>query len=93
MCGFRTKCALASAVPRRGSGRAKEHGRASCGSSNPNRPTSLVPYVRNGMQLSAWYYRTPIPYANTKTMALHLQEVSQAIPPGRRALAILDQAV
>jgi transposase len=61
MCGFRTKCALASAVPRRGSGRAKEHGRASCGSSNPNRPISLVPCARNGMRLSAWYCRTPIP--------------------------------
>jgi len=61
MCGFRTKCALASAVPRRGSGRAKEQGRESCGSSNPNRPISLVPCARNGMRLSAWYCRMPIP--------------------------------
>lgn len=33
-----------------------------------------------------------LPYANTQTMALHLQEISQAVPPGRHALLILDQA-
>ena len=33
-----------------------------------------------------------LPFANTKTMALHLQEISQAVPPGRHALVILDQA-
>jgi transposase len=33
-----------------------------------------------------------LPYANTKAMGLHLQEISQAIPPGRQALVILDQA-
>lgn len=32
------------------------------------------------------------PFANTKTMALHLQEISQAVPPGRHVLLILDQA-
>jgi transposase len=33
-----------------------------------------------------------LPSANTKTMALHLQEISQAVPPGRHAVLILDQA-
>ena len=33
-----------------------------------------------------------LPYANTKTMALHLQEISQAVPSGRRAVLILSQA-
>jgi len=29
-----------------------------------------------------------LPFANTKTMALHLQEISQAVPPGRHAVLI-----
>ena len=33
-----------------------------------------------------------LPYANTKTMALHLQEISQVVPAGRHAVLILDQA-
>jgi transposase len=33
-----------------------------------------------------------LPYANTQTMALHLDEISQAIPAGRHALLVLDQA-
>jgi len=33
-----------------------------------------------------------LPYANTQTMALHLEAVSQAVPPGRHALLVLDQA-
>ena len=33
-----------------------------------------------------------LPYVNTKTMALHLQEISEAVPPGRHAVLILDQA-
>jgi transposase len=33
-----------------------------------------------------------LPYANTKTMALHLQEISQAVAPGRHAVLLLDQA-
>jgi transposase len=33
-----------------------------------------------------------VPSVNTKTMALHLQEISQAVPPGRHAVLILDQA-
>ena len=33
-----------------------------------------------------------LPFANTNTMALHLQKISQAVPPGRHALVILDQA-
>src|SRR6476660_5835143 len=31
-----------------------------------------------------------LPFANTQTMALHLQAVSQAVPPDRHA--VLDQA-
>jgi hypothetical protein len=30
--------------------------------------------------------------ANTRTMALHLEAVSQAVPPGRHAVLVLDQA-
>jgi transposase len=33
-----------------------------------------------------------LPYANTQTMALHLEAVSQAEPPGRHAVLVLDQA-
>jgi hypothetical protein len=33
-----------------------------------------------------------LPYANTKTMALHLEAFSLAIPPGRHAVLVLDQA-
>ena len=33
-----------------------------------------------------------LPYANTQTMALHLEAVSQAVPPGRHAVLVLDQA-
>jgi transposase len=33
-----------------------------------------------------------LPYANTKTMALHLEAISQAIPAGRHAVLLLDQA-
>jgi transposase len=33
-----------------------------------------------------------LPFANTQTMALHLEAISQAVPPGRHALLILDQA-
>lgn len=33
-----------------------------------------------------------LPYINTKTVALHLLEISWAIPPGRHPLVILDQA-
>ena len=33
-----------------------------------------------------------LPFANTQTMALHLHAISQAVPPGRHALLILDQA-
>jgi transposase len=33
-----------------------------------------------------------LPYANTKTMALHLEAVSQAIPAGRHAVLVLDRA-
>ena len=33
-----------------------------------------------------------LPYANTQTMALHLQAISLAVPPGRHALLVLDQA-
>jgi hypothetical protein len=33
-----------------------------------------------------------LPYANTQTMALHLEAISQAIPAGRHALLVLDQA-
>jgi transposase len=31
-------------------------------------------------------------YANTNMMALHLEEISLAIPPGHHALLVLDQA-
>ena len=33
-----------------------------------------------------------LPFANTQTMALHLEAVSQAVPPGRHAVLVLDQA-
>jgi transposase len=33
-----------------------------------------------------------LPYVNTNMMALHLQEISQAVPAGRHALLVLDQA-
>ena len=33
-----------------------------------------------------------LPFANTRTMALHLEAVSQAVPPGRHAALVLDQA-
>lgn len=33
-----------------------------------------------------------LPFANTQTMALHLEAVSLAVPPGRPALLILGQA-
>ena len=33
-----------------------------------------------------------LPFANTQTMALHLEAISQAVPPGRHALLVLDQA-
>jgi transposase len=33
-----------------------------------------------------------LPYANTKTMALRLEAVSHAIPAGRHAVMVLDQA-
>ena len=33
-----------------------------------------------------------LPFANTQTMALHLEAVSQAVPPGRHAVLMLDQA-
>ena len=33
-----------------------------------------------------------LPFANTQTMALHLEAVSQAIPPGRHAILVLDKA-
>jgi hypothetical protein len=33
-----------------------------------------------------------LPFANTQSMALHLDANSQAVPPGRHALLILDQA-
>lgn len=31
-------------------------------------------------------------FANTQTMALHLKAISQAVPPGRHAVLVLDQA-
>jgi transposase len=33
-----------------------------------------------------------LPFANTQTMALHLEAISLAVPPGRHAVLILDQA-
>jgi transposase len=33
-----------------------------------------------------------LPFANTQTMALHLEAVSQAVPSGRHAVLVLDQA-
>ena len=33
-----------------------------------------------------------LPFASTQTMALHLEAISLAVPPGRHALLILDQA-
>ena len=33
-----------------------------------------------------------LPFANTQTMALHLEAISLAVLPGRHALLILDQA-
>jgi len=33
-----------------------------------------------------------LPFANTQTMALHLEAVSQAVLPGRHAVLVLDQA-
>jgi transposase len=33
-----------------------------------------------------------LPFANTQTMALHLEAISLAVPPGRHALLILDKA-
>ena len=33
-----------------------------------------------------------LPYANTNMMALHLQEISRAIPAGHHAVLVLDQA-
>lgn len=33
-----------------------------------------------------------LPFANTQTMALHLEAISQAVPPGRHAVVVLDQA-
>jgi hypothetical protein len=32
-----------------------------------------------------------LPYANTQTMALHLEAISQAVPPGRHAVLALNQ--
>lgn len=40
-----------------------------------------------GLPQWAWCYR-----ANTQTMALHLQAISLAVPSGRHALLVLDQA-
>ncbi|MBK4735511.1 transposase [Noviherbaspirillum pedocola] len=33
-----------------------------------------------------------LPYANTNRMALHLEEIRLAIPPGHHALVVFDQA-
>ena len=33
-----------------------------------------------------------LPFANTQTMALHLEAISLAVPPDQHALLILDQA-
>jgi transposase len=33
-----------------------------------------------------------LPFANTQTMAFHLEAISLAVPPGRHAVLILDQA-
>jgi transposase len=33
-----------------------------------------------------------LPFANTQTMALHLEAISLAVPPGRHAVVVLDQA-
>ncbi len=33
-----------------------------------------------------------LPFANTQTMALHLEAISLAVPPGRHAVLVLDQA-
>lgn len=33
-----------------------------------------------------------LPFCNTKAMALHLEEISQAVAPGAHAVVLLDQA-
>ena len=33
-----------------------------------------------------------LPFANTQTIALHLEAVSQAVPPSRHAVLVLDKA-
>lgn len=33
-----------------------------------------------------------LPFVKTQTMALHLEAVSRAVPPGRHAVPVLDQA-
>jgi hypothetical protein len=93
---------LPSPVPRRSQGQAGQPRNAEFVICNQSIKGTRPVVVRQQQSESAYIFGAVcpqcdavvglvLPYANTQTMALHLEAVSQAVAPGRHAVLVLDQ--